>query len=893
MHYRLAPRGADRPGVNVRGPAPQRSRVVPFVPRGVASVDSPKRWSLGSFIEIPKIRSRVAVVPLGALVIGTPLLLGGAPAWTVPASALLAALALVLVGVETDRARRDPLVLAWLLLVAVTALQLLPLPPGLVSLLDSRSALASARALEPWRIDRAAAWRPLHHDPGTGLSDLVYLLGLGAAYLAAVRAASRDGLDSLLAVLAASPLLVAFLGLAHKLTDQDALYAFYRPRVGPLSVLSPLLNVNHLAALTGAGAILWLGWALSSDKPVVRALRGCGAALCGAVCALSLSRGGVAAATGGVLLFLGLRARNEGDLHSPRTRKVVSVETVGAVALGGLLLAVGWWVAAAGLSEEYLRGDTSKLDNFRRALSILRGHELLGVGSGALPVVAAGTGRLSTDWTFLRVESLPIDLALSVGVPATVGVLWLLGRALHRWLPHGAAPPVAMAAWAALVSLLAHDLFDFSLFLGGTGYFAAVLAGLCTAWAARRWRRPLPHATAQRPIAFVLAGLVALLGMRAVASPLETERDAVDAAVRASPGFFRTPAAQAVLVRHPADAYLRLALGAGAAAEGDAIALRFVSSAMRLAPDWAQPHLVLARIFAASGRRSQSLVELREALHRSSSLHGAAAQFVLSLSPLPPVEALDRIAPQNVTGQVFLERVAEGARDGAYIEALDAILLRRWPGTLQALQRRANAALAARDSAAARGLCARLRQQAPREAAGYLCAAQVLVADDHHDEALQGLQAAASRVVDPYPLHSMRARLLGQRRQTEAMRQEMGRMLETAGSDLPRLVATHAQRAELEASLGNDRGAYAAYELAHALTAPDQPYLLQMAVLAARLGDRHALDAACTVLMERSPPPAGASALCVRSGAGDAGAAVVPGLGGLLGSDAGSGATGP
>ncbi len=850
-------------------------------------VDVPKRRSLGSLIDIPKIRSRVALWPLGVVAMGTPLLLGGAPAWSVPASAVVAGVAVCLSGVDLAR-RRDPLVYAWLLLCAVTAFQLLPLPPALLSLLDARSAEASARALEPWRIDRAGAWRPLHHDPGTGLSDLVYLLGLGAAYLASARVATRESLERLLAFLAAVPLVVAFLGLAHLLTDQDALYAVYRPRVGPLPILSPLLNVNHLAALTGAGAILWLGWALSSDKPVVRALRACGAALCAAVCALSLSRGGVAAAAGGVMLFLGLRARNQGDLHSPKVRKLVSVETVAAVALGGVILALGWWVAAAGLSQEYLRGDVSKLDNFRRAFGILRGHELLGVGSGALPVVAATTGRLSPEWTFLRVESLPLDLALSVGVPAALGALWFLGRALRSWLPDGGAPPVAMAAWAALVSLLAHDLFDFSLFLGGTGYFAACLAGLCTGWAARRWRRPLPHTPSHRAVAFALLGCVAVLGVRAAGSPLESERDALDAAIRATPGYHRSPGAQAVFLRHPADPYLRLALGASAASEGDAMALRFVAAAMRMAPDWAQPHLVLARILAASGRRSQSLVELREALSRSSTLHGVGASFVLSLSPLPSVEALDRIAPQTLSGQVFLERIAEGARSGPFIEALDAVILRRWPHTLQALQRRANAALSAGDNASARGYCARLRQQAPRDPAGYVCAAQVMVAADNLDEALQSLQTAVGRVTDPYPLHALRARLLARRRQTEAMRQEMARMLEAAGSSLPRLVSTHAQRAELEAQLGNDRGAYAAYELAHGLTAPEQPYLLPMANLAARLRDRPALEAACAVLMEQSPPHPGAVGLCVRSGGQDGGAPAPgdpPGLGLLLGTD--------
>lgn len=134
---------------------------------------------------------RVAVKPRAAwarpallvVALGAPLALGGAPQWTVPVFALIALIALALTGIDRAVAPRDRLSVAWLLLLGVLGFQLLPLPPALLQLLDPASAAASAGALDPLQISRAHSWRALHHDPGGGLSDLLYLLGLGAAYL--------------------------------------------------------------------------------------------------------------------------------------------------------------------------------------------------------------------------------------------------------------------------------------------------------------------------------------------------------------------------------------------------------------------------------------------------------------------------------------------------------------------------------------------------------------------------------------------------------------------------------------------------------------------------------------------------------------------------------------
>ncbi|MBK8694341.1 MAG: hypothetical protein IPN17_19185 [Deltaproteobacteria bacterium] len=324
-----------------------------------------------------------------------------------------------------------------------------------------------------------------------------------------------------------------------------------------------------------------------------------------------------------------------------------------------MILLAGVYMASTSLSDEYASGGASKLENFRRALGLLRDHWLLGVGSGAVPVAVASSGRLDPEWTFLRVECLPVDMAVSFGLPAALIALWLAANALRDWRPPTHASPVILGAWCAMLSLVLHDLVDFSLFLGGVGYPAAVLAGYLMAQRLRRWRSALPRGAAVlRSPAFAL--LVLGLGLTPFAwrSTLEPERDHIEELLRSDPAAIRGEALRRALVRHPFDAYLPLLAGAHAAAQNDESALRFVSRALLLSPNWAQPHLLLARTFAARGLRSQSLVELREALARSERVMRPAAELVVRLRPLPDADELARITPRAPYGTYFLDVVA-------------------------------------------------------------------------------------------------------------------------------------------------------------------------------------------------------------------------------------------
>lgn len=817
-------------------------------------------------VELPRVRTRHAVPLITAVLVLTPLALGGALAPSVPVSAALAALALTLTGVVPSMLRRDPVLIAWAVLVGVLSLQLLPLPPLLLRVLDADGAQASARVLAAMGVDRSGSWRPLHRDPGSGVADLVYLLGLGAMYAAVFVASLRGHLERIYFVCAGAALVTSGVALAHLVTGQDLLYGFYRPHQAAPPILSPLLNGNHLAALTGTGATLWIGAASDARDGLRRVLYGVAAVLCGAVCALTMSKGGVAAAIGGVAVFVALNARGKGEAERRRERTDVRSQNLTAVGLGAVVFGAGIYVAATGLRQEFLLGDATKVDIIRRAAGALRGHALFGSGSGALPVTVSSAGQLDPSWTFLRAESLPLDLALAFGIPAALVVLAASLTALRRVLPSGSAPPTAVAAWAAVLSMLVHDLVDFSLFLGANGYVLAALAGVLAAGRATDWRKTFERfTTLRRAPGLMLLAAITGLGLVAWRSPLEAERDAMERLLRSDPAAYRSDATRAALLRHPSDAYLQLLVGSFAVVRGDAAGLRFVARALELSPNWHAPHLLLARVFVAQGRRGQAKVEIREALRRAPQNAWAVADVALRLTPPLDEVEMDHIAPRDPSGIVFLDYLATRAGTTPELAAVaDEVQLRRDPRQRGALVRRAAAARASGDVARAESLCARLSEAHPTSPQGYDCRAAMLAQRGDVAGALDVLGAALPRVTSRYDLHAARARLFARQRDGVSMRREVGLLLDAAGADLDRRVAAHGLHGRLEVELGNDAAAWTAFESAESLALPEHPYLHDMLQVAARQRDRIAVASACTILAESMPRDPVVRALCDR-----------------------------
>ena len=97
------------------------------------------------------------------------------------------------------------------------------------------------------------------------------------------------------------------------------------------------------------------------------------------------------------------------------------------------------------------------------------------------------------------------------------------------------------------ILLFLYDFVDFLFYLGGVGYFAAALAGYLAGQRSRRWKRPLPSTVSavRRGPAVVLFFLVVTLGALSWRASLESDRDRLEQALRASPEQYRNDATRA------------------------------------------------------------------------------------------------------------------------------------------------------------------------------------------------------------------------------------------------------------------------------------------------------------------------------------------------------------
>ena len=127
-------------------------------------------------------RDRLSLIIGGAALLVSVLVIGGALRWTQAAVAGLVGLALV---VQAGSRRRlvgmSPLLILIMVGLALTAIQLVPLPDSVLAFLDARGAeLRSDGAA----IAGTAPWRTISLDPGSTLRALGFIVTLlGVAVL--------------------------------------------------------------------------------------------------------------------------------------------------------------------------------------------------------------------------------------------------------------------------------------------------------------------------------------------------------------------------------------------------------------------------------------------------------------------------------------------------------------------------------------------------------------------------------------------------------------------------------------------------------------------------------------------------------------------------------------
>jgi tetratricopeptide (TPR) repeat protein len=489
-----------------------------------------------------KTLNRVENVLVIALVVAAPLALGGVH----PITALVlawGAAALFVFALRARWAARDGAIallsipaLGLLGAALVCLLQLIPVPPALLALLDGRAAGLYAQG---WALvgEGAAPWRPISLDPARTADAAVRWLTLGllAASITNMSPSARFIQRAVMASGAATLLV----GVAQRLLGAERFWGFYESSVGVRGA-STFVSNNHASAffgLVGLAAALSMvpsrGKSASPSQLIVGGLVASGAA--GAMIwhqSVGTLLAAALCASAPLLLVMG---------QLPAVRKHVRTlgGVVGLIALASVGVApLVWPLLGPGALAWFGDSAPVRVDMARAALRAALDAPISGVGAGAVERVIYPY----MDWSLQRaatiptIEAEPIEWLLTLGIPATL-LLWgamgawgaVMLRSRDGRSQRPAAPgQLALVAYVALISFVHFPFFTLGLSIPAV---ALLESGIVRARPRRKtlevWSRDgiwfgLPRRVM---VAGCVAVLAALLGLTARWTKAETWSD--------------------------------------------------------------------------------------------------------------------------------------------------------------------------------------------------------------------------------------------------------------------------------------------------------------------------------------------------------------------------------
>ncbi|WP_426757144.1 O-antigen ligase family protein [Myxococcus sp. Y35] len=697
-----------------------------------------------------------AEAALTSLVVLCPLALGGAARWLLWPLVTLSGAAAVLAAIGAKRqgqSLRVPLLAVPLAVGAgLCAVQLVPLPSGVLTLVSPEAAALREFALVPLGLEGA---RPVSLDPPATWRELAKHLAYLLAFLAAVQVCrSRTSRERLLSAVVFTGAGLAVVGLGHALLGMKSLFGVWPWVHAQPTLVTPFGNPNHLAGFLGLASTVGVGLALTRRQRARAWLPALAAGVSGLGVVLSLSRGGIAFYVFGqallaVLLLRQRRASSEGATPAWARSTAALMGLLAVLMVGAYTAADGLWAEARTTdSVEKLRH--SKVSLWPMMAEAARAFPLLGMGRGAFEVAFPRYQSEPNPNTLTHPENAVLQAAAELGAPGLV-LLAVAVWGFLRLLRRGGLETLDLAALSGVAALALHDLFDFSLELPACAVAALVVLG---AVARPRERASEDPAWCVKPSARVLVtgpalALVALVALVPGRHRLEDAEAELVKLVTSGASAGEAHARGLTLVdRHPADYLLyRLMASAHAARgrEGAGEALALVNRALYLSPLDASSHRVAARALLSLGRSAQGFLEYRLAHEAgdASVLLGEAlpqAQSLASLTVLTPrapataVRIVDSLA--NTPGRMALAlEYAHWAREHFAGEPEVAALWAR-EARLRIIRGELEAAEAAR---------AEVERLAPDALDTHLLRAEVLRAQGRREEALHSLERLLAR----------------------------------------------------------------------------------------------------------------------------------------------------
>ncbi len=593
---------------------------------------------------------------LAAAAVIAPLCLGGVPQWVawICAPLVFAALALALTGRESLKLPLFAFVP--LGIAAFCAFQLIPLPPALLSLFSPAAAELREFALVPLGLD---AWRPVTLEPDATWRELGKHLLYAAAFLAAMHLSSgaRGARPMLAGVIAATGAFVASLAALHPLLGLDELYGVYKFISQP-RLMTSFGNVNHLAGFMILSGMLSLALAIEATNRRVRSVWFIVFAACSAGALLSLSRAGIAAYAGGLVLFLAAiavtrRARRPDDAQDNTTTAL----RWGAVALS--VVVIGAFVLFDRLAQRFTDLPTYalKLIVWPSAAAATMDFWRAGMGRGAFEVAFTRFTPEHLGKTYTHPENFVLQLSTELGILLAVLVIAAAAASAVLQARASGRTPLELAIVVAAVAVVLHNIFDFNLEYPGVALPLAVAFGVGAGDAESLWGLKLRRWPVLVGALAALTGVALFLGT----GDLREEEDRLLAEYKLA----ETPAEVRKLVvpfidRHPAD-YLPYAL-AGAAYVGKKPpdpkeAIAFANRALYLFPKDFRSHQVAARALRSLGRRGQALLEYRLAYEN---LVNSYEPLIECIGYAKDKDELLQCVPSSVTHVRVLMKLADG-----------------------------------------------------------------------------------------------------------------------------------------------------------------------------------------------------------------------------------------
>lgn len=545
--------------------------------------------------------------------------IGGATRWAQALTAAVAALALV--PTFTSRRvieSRSPLVVLLGLALVLTAIQLVPLPAGLIETVDPVGAALREQGGALVGISPSST---LSLDvPGTLRAVAFFTILLAIAVVSVRLASSEGGRYRVLATVASLCGLTALISGIHELVGAHRLYGLYVPVQANPQLVGPLLSGNHMGCLMAIGAVIALGLTTyRRQRSWLRAAWLIVAAACAAAALATLSRGAALGLAAGTFVLIGvIVAQRVLVQDAPRRRRgsfFTSSLPIGVVGVCAVIVVI--YASAGGVADQLTRtqideinAPRSKFAAWRSAATLIEESPWVGVGRGAFEPAFTRVHAASAYATYSHVENEYVQAVVDWGIPGAcllaIATGWFLLVAARRWRDG----PLAGAALGALTVVLLQSNVDFGIELLG-------VAAPITAVAATLAYVPLREGTTrQRGIARAIRGvhLLALTGAAALLLSSATTTVEEDHAAIAHDPTITLARLRTSIERHPLDYYSYALAAAVMQRDGDRDAIRVLGHALALHPTHPSLHLTAARLLYNSGFVKQAAVEYAAAL---------------------------------------------------------------------------------------------------------------------------------------------------------------------------------------------------------------------------------------------------------------------------------------